>query len=311
MEKSNLIVIFWFYKKLDLCLERIKHFKSLNPNVSIYGLYGGEDIDVNLLEDINKELEHLYLFNRKKSSHWKWMNGDQMLVEWFREVGHKFDWANVFILQWDLVMFKPLAYFIEGIQERQYALSSVRKIEDVEDWWPWFEPEKINEFKLYLEEKFEFEGGLNCCLFIFALLPREFFDYFKNDELPEKYFLEYKIPSILAALNYMPFKSRRIDAFWYDEPTTKFERIENRNMLAVGHGIPSVILKSNLIKNNHMIFHPYYMSLSGLNVENVKFGFMDAVLLAKLNIASYFKFIIKKLIKYNRKKRSGLLKIIK
>jgi hypothetical protein len=105
---NDLVVVFWFYKKLDLCLERIKHFKQFNPNLTIYGLYGGVDIDESLLEDIRQEVKHIYIYKEKKSSSWKWLNGDQMLVDWFRNTGVNFEWQKVFILQSDIVMFKPL-----------------------------------------------------------------------------------------------------------------------------------------------------------------------------------------------------------
>jgi hypothetical protein len=308
---NDLVVVFWFYKELDLCLERIKHFKQFNPNLTIYGLYGGVDIDESLLEDIRQEVKHIYIYKEKKSSRWKWLNGDQMLVDWFRNTGVNFEWQKVFILQWDIVMFKPLDYFIHGIEKDQFALSSFRNIKHVQDWWPHYEPDKISEFELYLKENIKFNGDLSCCLFVFALLPREFFEYFKEKEYPGKYFLEYKIPSVLSALGFKPYKSEKFDAFWDKEPSTTYTPIEERNLLAVGHGISNEVIKKNLVENKNMIFHPCYTSLKNIDINDVKFTYVNMLSLAKTNIIEFFKFTIKRIIKYNRKKRTGLLKLIK
>ncbi len=60
-----------------------------------------------------------------------------------------------------------------------------------------------------------------------------------------------------------------------------------------------------------MIFHPCYSSLKNIDINNVKFTYVDMLSLAKMNITESLKFTIKRLIKYNRKKRTGLLKLIK
>lgn len=309
--KVDTVVLFWFYKEIPLCLERIQHFKKLNPGVTIYGLYGGDVKSTDKLKDINEELDHLYIYEKECTAHWKWMNGDQMLVDWYRCIGFKLNWKNVFILQWDLVMYQPLDFYIGEIKENQYFIPGVRDISEVKAWWPWFRAESIDSFKNYLSKTMDYRGSISCSLFICALLPRAFFEYFKEIDYPEDYFLEYKIPTILNAIGYEPFDAVWGAPYWAEELIKDYVSVENRNLIAVGHSIPIEVVKKNLNLNRHSIFHPCYVTLSELEGEEYDLSIVEKLKLFRMNIISYAKFWVKKLIKYNRKERSGLLTLIK
>ena len=311
---ENTIVLFWFYKELPLCIERIKHFKRLNPNTLVYGLYGGQTPKIGELDEIAKYLEHLYIFDKQKSTQWKWMSGDQMLIEWYRQIGFQFDWQKVFILQWDLSMYQPLSFFIGDVKDNQYVIPGIRDIENVKSWWAWYEESKIDDFRNYLNSSMNYDGPVFCSLFICALLPRQFFEYFLSREYSEKYFLEYKIPTILNALGYQPFEAKWLKPYWSEELLDNYVPIEERCLIAVGHGIPKEVIKKNILSNQQMIFHPCYESLS--NLEELSYGSTtlsatEKCKLLMLNIEAYAKYRVKKLIGYNRAHRGGLLKYIK
>jgi hypothetical protein len=106
-------------------------------------------------------------------------------------------------------------------------------------------------------------------------------------------------------------QSEKFNAFWDEEPSRIYTPIEERNLLAVGHSISNEVIKKNLVENKNMIFHPCYSSLQNIDINDVKFTYVDMLSLAKANIIEHLKFTIKRLIKYNRKKRVGLLKLIK
>ena len=272
---NSTVVLFWFYKEIPLCQERLEHFKKFNPNLLIYGLYGGEKPKLGMLDDIATYMEHLYIFEKPASAKWKWMNGDQMLIDWYREVGFEFSWNKVFILQWDLIMYQPLDYFIGDVKDNQYVIPGTRNIENVKTWWPWFEENKINKFRSYLKESLNYEGVLSCSLFICALLPRDFFEYFKNKEYPESYFLEYKIPTLLNALDFEVYAPPCFNPYWAAEIVEDYISVENRNLIAVGQGISKAVVKKNLLLNRHMIFHPCYESLLEIDSMEVQSTIMQ------------------------------------
>jgi hypothetical protein len=308
---SNTVVLFWFYKEISLCHERVKHFKKLNPNTLIYGLYGGQPPQNGELDDITGDLEHLYIFEEQRSAHWKWMCGDQMLVDWYRNVGFTFTWQRIFILQWDLVMYQPLDYFIGDVKDNQYAIPGVRDIEKVKTWWAWYEENKIEGFRKQLANTMHYDGPVLCSLFICALLPRQFFEYFVEREYSETYFLEYKIPTVLNALGYEAFDAPWLKPYWAEELLKKYVSVENRCLIAVGHSIPKEVVKDNLLKNRNMIFHPCYESLQELDNVVLNLSFSEKLKLTRLNCFNYAKYVVKKLLRYNRRDRGGLLKFIK
>ncbi|KXI28505.1 hypothetical protein [Paraglaciecola hydrolytica] len=231
-KKNNIVILFWFYKEIPLCQERLEHFKKLNPDMPIYGLYGGEKSKLGELDEIATYMEHLYVFEKEASAKWKWLNGDQMLVDWYRQIGGTFSWDRVFILQWDLIMYQPLDYFIGDVKANQFIIPGVRNIKNVQAWWPNFEENRINEFRSYLKDNFNYEGIISCSLFICALLPREFFEYYKNREYPEAYFLEYKIPTVLNALGFESYDAPCFKPYWAKELVKDYVSVENRTLIA-------------------------------------------------------------------------------
>ena len=39
-------VLFWFYKDFDVCKERLRKLRVLNPEVTVFALYGGMAGDI-------------------------------------------------------------------------------------------------------------------------------------------------------------------------------------------------------------------------------------------------------------------------
>jgi hypothetical protein len=237
-----------------------------------------------------------------------------MLIDWYREVGFAFEWDRIFLLQWDIVMYKPLDFFIGEVKNNQFAIPGVRDIEDVKKWWSWYDEGKIDSFSGYLKETMRYEGPVLCSLFICALLPRSFFHHFFDREYSEEYFLEYKIPSLLKALGYEPFDAKWLSPYWAEELRDTYVPLQDRCLIAVGHGIPKEVIKANLLSDKNMIFHPCYESLKSLHNSNFDVSSLSVWEHAKLfilNVNSYVKYRVKKLIGYNRAHRKGLLKLIK
>lgn len=86
----KIAILFWFYKEPQVCENRLKILRKYNPDTPIYGLYGGDSKDENIHRSIlNKYLDDFYVFNKKRDTNWKWLHGDLMITDWYRERGVK------------------------------------------------------------------------------------------------------------------------------------------------------------------------------------------------------------------------------
>lgn len=106
------LILFRYHDYFDICIENIKLLKKLNPNCEILGLYGG-DLD-NLP---SKKLLNLFDYNYNiplEDAHYKWMHGDLCIRNWFKNEGYKLDFDVVNILEWDMMLLKPLDELYTG-----------------------------------------------------------------------------------------------------------------------------------------------------------------------------------------------------
>ena len=105
MEKPNIAVVFWFYKEPEICINRLKLIKKYNPKIKIFGLFGGNQNEESLYnEKLGGYLDDFYT-HPSANSDWKWIHGDLMLLDWYKDRGQKLKWDSVVIVQWDMLVF--------------------------------------------------------------------------------------------------------------------------------------------------------------------------------------------------------------
>ena len=105
MEKPNIAVVFWFYKEPEICINRLKLIKKYNPKIKIFGLFGGNQNEESLYnEKLGGYLDDFYT-HPSADSDWKWIHGDLMLLDWYKDRGQKLKWDSVVIVQWDMLVF--------------------------------------------------------------------------------------------------------------------------------------------------------------------------------------------------------------
>ncbi len=297
-EKPKIAVLFWFYKEFEICKERLNFFKKLNPNADIHCLFGGEAKDIDHAKSCSNDVStSFYHFKESQSKHWKWEHGDEMIIDWFREEGHKHNFDSVFILQWDMLLFAPLHELLGKVKKDQAILSGHRPLDEVKDFWPWYNPEKNTILNDYLSSTFNYTGPLYACLFIVALLPRKFLAFYQQHSYPFEPFLEYKIPSILMAMSIPVIQDEQFTPFWYSEQHKYYHSLKKRNLLAVGHEIDFAIIAKNLSKNNgRRIFHPVFSSNKHVfdYIKNEK-SFKRSLSLMKGEVRAYIIHIVKRI----------------
>jgi len=155
--------LFWFYKSPELCENRLRIFRRHNPDTPIYGLFGGNPTEAHLFEQrLAPWLDDFYVFIQKRTSHWKWYHGDQMIMDWFRQRGQRLNWDTVFIAQWDMLVFDALSNQFSMLKKDELLLSGLRPVSQVDPWWYYVRPnsperEEYERFIDYVRVRHEFE----------------------------------------------------------------------------------------------------------------------------------------------------------
>lgn len=79
----------------------------LNPNLEIFGF--GEEKSYKKAEKVlDNQIENLY-YTKGKTAHWKWFHADLGVRQWFIDYGHKLDFDMLHVIEWDMLLFEPLA----------------------------------------------------------------------------------------------------------------------------------------------------------------------------------------------------------
>lgn len=219
----KLAILFWFYKESKVCQNRLEVLRQNNPDIPIYGLYGGDlkaaDQYQLLLEPY---LNDFYAFTLDKDSHWKWIQGDLMITHWYQERGKHLEWDTIIIAQWDMLIVGSVEQLFSMLKQDQLLLSGLRPITEVENDWQWVSPkfpqfrQRYLEFLEYVRETYHYTQNPLGCLFIVIAFPRSFLAQYSNVEEPELGFLEYRIP-IYAQIFGNPFcENHPFNAWWVD-----------------------------------------------------------------------------------------------
>ncbi len=253
----NLAVLFWFYKEPEICENRLQLIKKYNPNLKIYGLFGGEFSDTEMYkEKLGKYLDDFYAFDLNKNTDWKWINGDLMILDWHDKRGRGLDWDSIVVIQWDMLVFDSLMNQFSGIKKDQIYLSGLRNLDkEIENEWDWTNPggkERKNylSFLEYVKKNYGYaDNPPLCSLFILQVFPKIFFEKYLTVKDKEIGMLEYKVP-IYAKIFGIPFYEKDLGTRWNGGP---------KPLNAIPEEIPEDYIKKELaVKDGWRIFHPYY-----------------------------------------------------
>ena len=266
METANppqLACLFWFYKSPELCANRLQLLRRHNPNLRIYGLFGGPPSEAHLFqESLTPWLDDFYVFTQEHTPHWKWYHGDQMIVDWYRQRGRSLNWDTVFIAQWDMLVFDDLSNQFSMLQKDELLLSGLRPIHEVDPWWYYVRPnsperEEYESFITYVRDQHGFDGTPLCCEFIIACLPRIFIERYADIPKPDLGFLEYKIPTYAKIFGIQICLDHPHQPWWGDAPDAASVSLFARTLNAETLNVPLRVIEAHRIwPRGRRIFHP-------------------------------------------------------
>jgi hypothetical protein len=251
----NLSILFWFYKDVDVCKNRLQLLKKYNPDSKVYGLFGGDQKDVEIFKnELGTLLDDFYV-SPFEDPDWKWINGDLMILDWYLNRGNTLDWDSVVLAQWDMLVFDSLKNQFPGLQKDQIFFSGLRTLdENTESRWDWTStPEdrpNYLRFVTYIENTYGYTDRCLATLFIMQVFPRLFFEKYAEVKDREIGMLEYKIPTYAKIFN-IPFYEKDLGVNWFET--------EPKPMNAIPEEIERTYILDELSKESGWrLFHPYY-----------------------------------------------------
>lgn len=264
----KLAILFWFYKDLDVCENRLQLLKKHNPDSKIYGLFGWPKSQENKFKKkLNKYLDNFYT-TPEKNSFKKWIHGDLYLLDRYQKRWRKLEWDSIIIAQRDLLIFQPIKDIFKWIKKDEIFLPHHDLItKKVESDWHWTSSQQFKqtdnnkktkahmrgnylEFKKYIKKEYWFKSTLPRTIFMTAILPRIFFEKYQTVKEIEIGFLEYKIPTYTKI-----FKIKRFKKYLWE----KIIPVDKCPMNADAIEIKKEYISSQLKRKNwRRVFHPYY-----------------------------------------------------
>jgi hypothetical protein len=259
----QLAILFWFYRDVAVCRNRLRLLRHRNPGVPIFGLYGGPLEDVAAFEDgTGGLLDDFWSFPVPADRQWKWRHGDMVLAQWFTDRGANLAWDSVFVAQWDLVVVSSLAKLVPDLAKGDMLISGLRSVREVESWWRWTngpERREYDEFLAHVAARYGPVGEPKCCQFIGLVAPRDFLARYAQIDQPELGFLEYKVPIYAEVFGMRLVPDRCFRPWWPEDPSTT----EVRRRVSLVHAWPTpvrlpVMLSEALRPGGRRVFHPYH-----------------------------------------------------
>ena len=259
----QLAVVFWFYRDVELCRNRLRMLRRRNPATPVYGLYGGPPGDAGAFRrELQPLLDDFWAFPDDRDTTWKWRHGDVMLSRWFTGRGRDLAWDSYFLAQWDLVVTAPLARLLPPLRPGDMLLPGLRPVREVASWWQWTRGEARREYDDFVAHVAARVGPVEdpqCCQFIGMVAPRTFAERYAEVDRPELGFLEYTIPIYAQAFGVRFVPDTCFRPFWPEDPATAAAGRTDKLVHAWDTPVrlPVRMLEA-LRPGGRRLFHPYH-----------------------------------------------------
>lgn len=192
---KKFIVLYRYHKYFDLVLQRIKLIKLIDPEIRVYGVFGGEYSKFNEAEEYFSDyFENNYLI-RVEDGIWKWLHADITYQMWYNDVGKDIDFDFVAVMEWDLLYMEKIENLFPDIKENEIHVSGLIPLNKIFKCWFWTNLENYTKYlafknqiaKLYNKNPLEYAIlGPGLCMpksFLNDLCKLKLVDAYITDEL--------------------------------------------------------------------------------------------------------------------------------
>ena len=219
------IVLFRYHHQFERNLELLRFFKYLNPEVEVYGLYGGPESIFSEASECLKEVFSGNYLIENKTSLWKWKNSDLAYQLWYRDYGQNLDFDMLHTLEWDLLYFEPLERLFGHVPPDTLVLTGLTPVREIEKKWYWTREETRKNEREELLKHFHHEYGYKQEPFAMigpgASFPKSFLEKIKDVEIPNLSNDENRIPMLAQVFNF-PIADSGFLKKWFSNSEFKF-----------------------------------------------------------------------------------------
>jgi hypothetical protein len=261
-DQFDLAILYWFYKEPEVTKNHLELMRTYNPERKIYGLFGGAPNDESHYRDLLQgDLDDFWAYpgTYGEDAYTKWIHGDLMILDWYDKRGRSLEWDSIAITQWDMLVLDDVAHVTPGIKKDQVFFSGYRMLDPaIENRWLWTKPgskhrQDYLNFCASVVSEHDYQLPLRCCLFIYEVLTREFFDGYLTVSDKKLGMLEYKCPTLADVLG-LDIYQRDIGVFWGDPG----QSVAASPLNAITEPIANTYITSELAKpDGWRVFHPY------------------------------------------------------
>jgi hypothetical protein len=247
------IALLRYHHQVEVCRNRLELFAHFNPDVPVFGLYGGEPRD---FDRYTRELDRLrgnYCLSGIAPES-KWKSVDLALKEWFQRVGHAIPFTQLYLLEWDFVLFDRIEHAYRNVPEGSAGFSGLTELRAISGQWWWTrDPEKKAEWQAlmrHVRERYGYDAEPLGMLCPGLTLPRRLLEGMDRIDLPELGNDELRLP-LMAQLLGVEVRDTGFHRRWF----SRWEhRYFNCNELPVSE---RRIMGQLHLRNGRRAFHPY------------------------------------------------------
>jgi hypothetical protein len=256
------IILFRFHNNLTVCKNRVRLLRQFNPDIDIYGLYGGEENCFRKVRiELSEDLKDTYCI-KGKSPLWKWKNSDLAVKLWFEDYGKNLAFDVLHIIEWDMLMLDSIDHIYKNISEHSVGLSGLTAIDRESAGWIWTSSDEykaeMDKLLLLLRKQFDYKDEPLRCITGGACLPRGFIEKYSQTDIPELCNDEVRLP-LFAQI----FGINILGTGFYD-------RLDENKKMAFNlkKNIETTAITNALNKAGGMrVFHPYYKVYKPLSMS--------------------------------------------
>lgn len=247
------IIIFRFHNYPRICLNRLKLLRFFNPEIPIYGIYGGDRSEVyKYLNVLGRYLTDIYVIPEELSG-MRWCNFETVLTYWFNKTGKYINFDRAYVIEWDLLLLDKLENIYRHIGMNEVGLTGLIPISEIENKWYWAceEPQKtkLKHLLSFLRNSHGYTSSPFASLGPGLCFPKSYLEEYSKLKIPTICHEEIYFPLFAQLLNY-PLKNTGFFNGWADEKAKEYfncdrNYISNESILREYH------------QNNRKVFHPY------------------------------------------------------
>ncbi|WP_214928892.1 hypothetical protein [Streptomyces sp. ISL-98] len=209
------------------------------------------------------QLDTMYI--SRHSSEWNWKNGDLVLLDWFRDVGHRLSFDVVHLLEWDLLLAERLDRLYAAVPPEAVGLTAYTPISVIGEHWRWVaRPDGAREWNAllaYARDRLGYDGTPHGCIGVGPCCPRSFLRDYAAVDPPDLGNDELRFPLFAEALGY-PVVDTGFRRRWHDPD-------EDRYFNASARPIDPRTVAIELAKpDGRRAFHPVRNSIPDLAWES-------------------------------------------